>query len=233
MTSLSIAHIRSARRLLTIVATGFALSATPASMAFADDDLDEEGVSADSDEEAEPAPPTRSKPHRMRKPEVGDPPYEIDAYLGELKRQTKVLKRRMKQAEREGDDEKYFALREKLTDKQAEYDAEKDRLTTNSPGLAAGGGVLIGVGCVSLVASIVALAGWGISAADGRPDDEWGYASLVSLLNGVAGIATGVPMLSIGLARRHRELPAEGRLVPTNAPLKDDYVAGATLTFLF
>lgn len=172
-------------------------------------------------------------PESLPAPQVGDPDYEIDAYLRSLGDRVRYFKDKQKQAKRAGDFDEFDALTSTVAKEKSFEASEKDRLTTTEPGLVAGGAVLLGVGSLSLLGAIITLAGWGISALDGNSDDEWGWASLGCLLGGVVGIGAGAPMLAVGV-KRHPKGPGDAWIAPT---LQSNGLAGvpagATLSWSF
>ena len=96
-------------------------------------------------------------------------------------------------------------LKEELRDKKALLKDEERRLTTRDVGLIAGGGVLTGLGALSLVSSVVLIFVYAGSSIDGNPDDEYGWASLATLGGGVLGLSAGIPMIVVGSRRGPRE----------------------------
>lgn len=226
-------------RLATIALAGGAMLLAP-STATADDeeeaprkkrrmivtveDNDAEGEAEDGQEEEEDAP----KKGRAA-PNVGDPPEEIRAYLAKLDAKVRTLKAKLKSAKRSGDADRILELESDLAEAKARQEAERDRLTERNVGMIAGGATLVGLGSASFLTSFVLLVGWGLSAADGYPDDEYGWASLGCLAGGVVGIAAGTPILVIGLNREPRE-PEEAAFL---APGRPDYATGLTLTVPF
>jgi hypothetical protein len=180
----------------------------------------------DSDAEEEEEEAAQAKP---RAPEVGDPPEEIRAYLAKLDERVRTLKAKLKSARRSDDAEKVLKLEEDLAEAKAKQEAERDRLTERNPGMIAGGATLVGLGSASFLASLVLVVGWGLSAIDGNPEDEYGWASLGCLAGGVVGIAAGTPLLVIGLSREPREA-SDARARPPGRP---ELATGLTLTVPF
>ncbi len=185
-------------------------------------------VEDDEDVEEEDEAPRKGRKKREA-PEIGAPAAEVEAYLGELKAENAILKDRLKQAKRSGDDEAVAELLRESAEANALYKAERDRLTTQNPGMIAGGATLIGLGGVSFVASIVLVAGWGLSGIDGNTDDEWGWGALGCLAGGVVGIGAGTPLLVIGLIREPKS-PTDAKATP---PTPIGVGSGLTLTVPF
>ncbi len=183
---------------------------------------------ADEEQEEEQEAPKKKK-KKLVAPEVGAPPDEVEAYLRKLEDRRRKLKERQKAARRSGDEEQEAALSEKLADADALYKSERDRLTERDVGMIAGGATLVGLGAASFAASLVALIGWGVSAIDGYPDDEWGWASLGCLGGGVLGISVGVPLIVIGSKREPRSPEYAGGLPAPGA----GFVPGVTLSWSF
>ncbi|NUP11543.1 MAG: hypothetical protein HOW73_36320 [Polyangiaceae bacterium] len=147
----------------------------------------------------------KKKRTRAEAPEVGDPPEEIDNYLQGLKEEIGDLKDRMKEARRNGDADEAIAIREELNERDRFYKDEQDRLTSRNTGLIAGGATLSALGGVSIVASLVLVIGYGLSAVDGNADDEYGWGSLACLGGGVALLGGGGAMIGVGMVRRPKE----------------------------
>jgi hypothetical protein len=145
------------------------------------------------------------KQGRRAAPRVGDPEYEINEYLGDLKGDVAATRERMKDARRDGDDAAADALREQLKDDTKFYDEERNRLTTRNGGLVAGGAVLTGVGGASVLAALLLGFAYGLSGIGGSPEDGLGTAALACLGGGAAGLGAGIPMLVVGLKRVPRE----------------------------
>lgn len=183
------------------------------------DKVDDEEVGEPSEEEAAPA--------ERRAPRVGDSPDEIREYLAGLEDRVRRLKAKLKAAKRGDDADRLLEVEADLAEAKARLDAERERLTERNAGMIAGGATLIGLGSISFVASVVLVIGWGVSAVDGYPDDEWGWGSLGCLAGGVVGIAVGVPVLVGGLKREPREVEDAMVLPPT----RTGFTPGLSLTF--
>lgn len=172
-------------------------------------------------------------PEPLPAAQVGDPDYEIEAYLRSLGDRVRYFKDKLKQAKRAGDFDEADALVSTVAKEKSFESSEKDRLTTNEPGLIAGGAVLTGVGSLAFVGAIIALAGWGISAIDGNSDDEWGWASLGCLVGGIVGVGAGAPMLAVGV-KRHPRGANDAWIAPTLQSNGFAQIpAGATLSWSF
>lgn len=223
-------------RLATVAVLGGSILLVPSS-ARGDDDEDDaprkkrrmivtvEDNDAEGDaEEAEDAPKKK-----RRAPEVGDPPEEIREYIAKLDAKVRALKAKLKSAKRSGDADRILELESDLAEAKARYESERDRLTERNVGMIAGGATLVGLGSASFVASLVLVIGWGLSAIDGNPEDEYGWASLGCLAGGVVGVAAGTPILVIGLNREPRE-PSEAHL---RTPARTEFATGLTMTVPF
>jgi hypothetical protein len=156
----------------------------------------------DNDDVADGPAPKKRAP--FAPPVEGAPESEINAYLRELKKDVRDTQIAAKEAARAGDADEAMRLKEELRDKKALLKDETARLTTRDVGLIAGGATLTGLGCISLVSSFVLIVVYGVSAADGDADHEYGWASLGTLGGGVLGLSAGIPMIVVGSRRQVR-----------------------------
>lgn len=140
------------------------------------------------------------------KPAVGSlPDGEVFAYLEQVRSRIDTLKLKIKETRAADYDD--TALQEQLRAANDYYKLERGRLTTTDTGMVAGGATLVGIGGVSLVASLFLALAYGLSGGifGGSKDDELGTAALVTLGVGIGGLGVGVPLLAVGLRRVPRE----------------------------
>jgi hypothetical protein len=137
-------------------------------------------------------------------PAEGASETEINAYLRALKKDVRDTQIAQKQASRAGDADEAMRLKEELRDKKALLKDEESRLLSRDVGLIAGGGVLTGLGGLSLLSSLVLVCVYGLSAVDGNAEDEYGWASLATLGGGALGLGAGIPMIVIGSRKSTR-----------------------------
>ena len=182
------------------------------------------------------APTQEPGTSRSRVPRAGDPHYEVEAYLADLKNELRDKQEAYRAARRGDSDAAEEAARDDMVDANRFYKEERSRLTKQEPGLIAGGATLVGLGGASFVTSAVLALVWGLSEATvlvgGNPDNSGvGYAALGCLAGGFIGVGAGVPMLVIGLQRVPRE-PGDASLGAHSVGFAAPPV-GATLRWSF
>lgn len=146
---------------------------------------------------------------------------EINAYLRELKKDVRDTQLAAKEAARAGDADEAIRLKEELRDKKALLKDEESRLMSRDVGLIAGGGVLTGLGGLSLLSSVVLLCVWGFSSLDGDPEEEYGWGALGTVGGAALGLGAGIPMIVVGRKKEPRgydDADTYGRLPSGGAP---------------
>lgn len=187
------------RRSASAIALGASLSLLTTA-AFADD-----GFIVDEEEPQERPVVVVQKPSSApTAPPDGASEAEIFAYLRALKKDIRDTQTDLSDAKRDDDDAEVARLKEELKERKIILKEEQDRLTTIDAGLVAGGGVLTGLGSLSLLSSVVLLVVWPMTGIDGDVNDEYGWASLACLGGGAVGLGAGIPMIVAGKRREIR-----------------------------
>jgi hypothetical protein len=191
-------------------------------------------VTVEDNDDVDAAPPrAKKRGDSATAPDDGASESEINAYLRGLKKDVRDTQIAAKQAARAGDADEAIRLKEELRDKKAFLKDEERRLTSRDVGLIAGGGVLTGLGSLSLLSSVVLIFVYAGSSIDGNPEDEYGWASLATLGGGVLGLSAGIPMIAVGSRRGPRESDDVDTYGREQAPTGHGPAVGFTMSLSF
>lgn len=165
-------------------------------------------------------------------PPIGAPEPVITAYLDGLRADAAHAKQKLRQAQRQDDEEEVARRKELLRDAERFYRAERDRLTPRDTPMIGGGIALVSIGGLAMISSFAL----GFSASFQGSESQGGKtlraAAIGTLCGGAALVGAGIPLIVYGAQRQPRP-PDESAPGPETVRSGGAADPGATLIWTY